>query len=60
MYKLTIFKKNKNENIVTTNDVLIELDDNEIDNVVAVGNSFESSKWILNNSMSDLINRKIY
>lgn len=58
--KLSIFKNVREVNHIIEKDELVELDDKELDNVMAVGNSLEASKWILNNNISYLINKKMY
>lgn len=60
MSKLSFFKKSKDICTGAEQDILIELDDDEIDSVKAVGNSVESAKWLLRDDMNYLINKKIY
>ena len=60
MFKLNFFKKSRKINTVTEKDVLIELDDNEMNAVKAVGNSIESAKWFLGDDLNYLTNKKMY
>ena len=58
MFKLSFLKDSKKNDNSIKEDVLIELDDDEANKVMAVGNSVESGKWILNEDMKYLINKK--
>ena len=39
-------------------DTLIELSNSEAENIMAVGNSIQSSRWFVNEDMNYLINKK--
>lgn len=58
MFKLSFLKDSKKNDNSIKEDVLIELDDDEANKVMAVGNSVESEKWFLNEDMKYLINKK--
>lgn len=61
MIKLnSLLSKSKHKNDEIEEDILVELNMEDADKVMAVGNSVQSGKWYLNEDMKYSISKKMY
>lgn len=61
MLKLSfLFKKPEKLNNDMQDNVLVELNEDDADKVMAVGNSIQSGKWFLNEDMKYSITKKMF
>lgn len=61
MIKLNfLLKKPKELNNDIQDNVLVELNEDDADKVMAVGNSIQSAKWFLNEDLKYLINKNMF